>query len=177
MLDILFAIMMIAAFIKGWRMGLIVGLFSIVAFIVGIAAALKLSAIVAVRLKENITVSDKWLPFIAFATVFIIVAVAVNWAGRIIQQAFEMALMGWINKIGGVVFYMALYIFIFSVLLFFAEKIHLISEVSIGKSAVYKFVQPWGPAVINNLGKIIPVFKEMFTQLESFFESLSDNLR
>jgi membrane protein required for colicin V production len=37
-------------------------------------------------------------------------------------------------------------------------------------------VAPWGPKVIDNLGKIIPVFKDLFLQLQSFFENLGHNL-
>jgi len=43
----------------------------------------------------------------------------------------------------------------------------------IASSAVYKYVVPWGPKVINNLGNIIPFFRGMFIQLESFFESIA----
>jgi membrane protein required for colicin V production len=37
-------------------------------------------------------------------------------------------------------------------------------------------VAPWGPKVINNLGKIIPVFKDLFSQLQSFFETLGHKI-
>jgi len=59
------------------------------------------------------------------------------------------------------------------VLMFFAEKIFLLKPDVIESSVVYKYVSPWGPKVIDNLGKIIPVFKDMFSQLEGFFESLA----
>jgi membrane protein required for colicin V production len=57
--------------------------------------------------------------------------------------------------------------------MFFAEKIFLLKPDVIESSVVYKYVSPWGPKVIDNLGKIIPVFKDMFSQLEGFFESLA----
>ncbi|HMO62271.1 MAG TPA: CvpA family protein [Ferruginibacter sp.] len=177
MLDSLFAIILLLACFKGWRKGLIVALFSIIACIIGIAAALKLSAIVANYLKPNITVSDKWIPFISFALVFIVVLFLVNRLGKMVESAFEMVLLGWVNRLGGVLLYAALYIVIFSVFLFFAEQIHLLSNATLQAAATYPFVQPWGPFVMDNFGKAIPIFKEMFTQLESFFEALSDNLQ
>jgi membrane protein required for colicin V production len=57
--------------------------------------------------------------------------------------------------------------------LFFAEKLLILKPQVIASSAVYKFVAPWGPKVINNLGNIIPFFRDMFTQLENFFESIT----
>ena len=73
---------------------------------------------------------------------------------------------------------MSLFIqFIFSVLLFFAEKILWLKPNVIESSVVYKYVSPWGPKVINNLGKIIPFFKDMFLELEGFFERLAQKPR
>ncbi|MFT3682002.1 MAG: CvpA family protein [Ferruginibacter sp.] len=177
MLDLIFAIIMVIAIIKGWRKGLVVAVFSIVAYIIGLAAALKLSAVVAAHLQQNVNVSNKWLPFISFALVFLVVVILVNWAGKLLQNAFEMAFLGWANRLGGIIFFAALYIIIFSIFLFFAEKIRLLSDASIQSSIVYPFVKPWGPVVIDSFGKLVPIFKEMFTQLESFFTAVSDNLR
>ena len=76
-----------------------------------------------------------------------------------------------------IAFYAILYIIIFSIFLFFAEKIQLFDEAAIEHSVTYSFVKPWGPAVINGFGKIIPLFKDMFTQLESFFTTVSGKLQ
>ena len=46
-IDIIVVIILILAAIKGFRQGLIVALFSVIAFIVGLAAAIKLSVVVA----------------------------------------------------------------------------------------------------------------------------------
>ncbi len=59
MIDIIFAILIIIAIVKGYRKGFIIALFSIIGIIVGLAAALKLSAVVAVRLQHNVTLSSK----------------------------------------------------------------------------------------------------------------------
>ena len=67
MIDIIFAILFILAIIKGLRRGFIVAVFSIIGYIIGLAAALKLSALVAVYLQKNISITGKWLPFISFA--------------------------------------------------------------------------------------------------------------
>jgi membrane protein required for colicin V production len=52
----------------------------------------------------------------------------------------------------------------------------LLKPESIKASKVYSFIAPWGPAVIDNLGKIIPVFKDLFVQLQSFFQNLGNKL-
>ncbi|GAB2837612.1 CvpA family protein [Ferruginibacter profundus] len=177
MVDIVFAILMVLACIKGYQKGLIIALFSIVAFIIGLAAALKFSSIVAGWLGKNAKITAQWLPFLSFAIVFLAVVLLVNWGGKLIEKTFQMALLGWVNRLGGIVFYAALYIIIFSIFLFYAENIHLIKPETIQASQTYSFVQPWGPVVINNFGKVIPVFKDMFTDLETFFGSISNKMQ
>jgi membrane protein required for colicin V production len=172
-IDILFAVALIMACIKGFQKGLIIALFSIVAFIIGLAAALKLSTTVAAWLNDSINISAKWLPFISFAVVFLGVVLLVRWGAKIIEKTFQMALLGWVNKLGGILFYLALYTIILSIFLFYAEKIKLIEATTIASSSTYPFIKPWGPKVLDSLGVAIPWFKDMFTELSNFFEKFS----
>jgi membrane protein required for colicin V production len=172
-IDIIVAIILILAAIKGFRQGLIVALFSVIAFIVGLAAAIKLSVVVAGYVGKTVNVSDKWLPIISFAVVFLIVVILVRLGAKFIQRTVELAMLGWINRIGGILLYAALYILIFSILLFYAEQLSLIKPETIKESVTYEYIQPWGPKLMDGLGKIIPVFKGMFEDLEDFFDSVS----
>lgn len=177
MIDILFAIIIIIAVIKGLRKGLAVAVFSIIAFIIGLAAALKLSAVVAVYLEKNVSVPGKWLPVISFALVFLMVVVLVNWGGKIIEKSFEMAFLGWANKLAGAALYALLYTIIFSILLFYAEKIQLLKPETFTASATWPYIKPWGPQVIDSFGKIIPLFKDVFASLENFFENIAGKIQ
>ena len=172
-LDILFLILMVFAVIKGISRGLIVGIFSILAFIVGVAAALKLSAVVAQKLQQNTAVPGPWLPVISFVVVFLVAVVLINLLARLIDKTFDVALLGWVDSLGGVVLYVIIYTVLFSVFLFYAQNIGLVKSDTITASVTYPYVQPWGPKVMDNIGKIIPVFKDMFGQLESFFENIA----
>ena len=173
MIDILFAIILLIAVFKGYTKGFIIAIFSIIAYFIGLAAALKLSATVADYLKNSMAISGKWLPFISFILVFVLVVFLVTLGGRLIEKTFEMALLGWLNKIGGILLFALLYTVIFSIFLFYAEKIHLFDKDALLTSKVYPYVKSWGPAVMEQFGKILPVCKNMFNQLENYFESLS----
>jgi membrane protein required for colicin V production len=175
-IDIIFAIIIITACIRGYQKGLIIAVFSIIAFVVGLAAALKLSAAVAGWLGNHAAISVKWLPFLSFALVFFIVVLLVRWGARLIEKTFKMALLGWVNRLGGIIFYVALYMIVFSIFLFYAEKIHLLDPTTIQASQTYPFVQPWAPVVIDGFGKVIPLFKDTFAQLETFFSTVGDKI-
>ena len=172
-IDIAFVIILVLAIFKGLRKGLVLGIFSLLAFIIGLAAALKLSVVVAGWLQNSTGSLSKWLPLISFMIVFIGVVLLVGLVGRMIKRTMQFAMLGWLDRLGGVVLYVAIYTIIFSVFLFFAEKLFLIQPSTIQESSTYSYIAPWGPKVIDNLGKIIPLFKDMFTQLQDFFGNLA----
>lgn len=173
-IDIIVIILLIIACIKGFQKGLIIAVFSVVAFVIGLAAALKLSTVVAEYLKTSVNITAKWLPFISFALVFIGVIVLVKLGAKLIEKTVQLALLGWVNRIGGILFYATLYLIIFSVFLFYAEKIKLFQSGSIQSSVTYPYIHNTGPFIINGIGKIIPLFKDMFQDLTTFFEGFSN---
>lgn len=171
--DILFAILLLLAVIKGWRRDLIIAVFSVIAIIVGIAAALKLSTLVAGWLKDSTNVSVQWLPFLSFAIVLIGVILLIRLGANLIEASLEVTLMGWVNRLGGMLLYIIVYTLAFSVLLFYATELKLIKEETIAQSVTYSKIQPLGPMVINTLGRLVPWFKDMFTELEGFFDHIA----
>jgi len=175
-IDILFAVILVLAIIKGYSRGLIIAVFSLVALVVGLAAAMKLSTLAAGWLKDTVNVSAKWLPVLAFVLVFVLAVLLVRLGAKALEKTVEWAMLGWVNRLGGIIFYVALYIVIFSVALFYADKAKLVSEKTIEASQTYGFIAPWGPKVINALGTVIPFFKDMFHELEVFFAGLQDKI-
>jgi len=125
---------------------------------------------------EAVNVSDEWLPVISFALVFIAVVLLIRLGANAIERTVEIVMLGWVNRLGGVLLYAAIYIVVFSVLLFYAEQVDLIRPETIEKSLTYSFIQPWGPKVIDSIGTIIPLFKGMFSELELFFENVSKKI-
>src|SRR5215213_10863551 len=97
LIDIILAVLLVIAVIKGYRRGLIVGIFALVAIIVGLAAAIKLSALAAAYIGSAIRIADAWLPIVSFIVVFIIVVLLIRLGANLIQKSVEMAFLGWAN--------------------------------------------------------------------------------
>ncbi len=172
-IDIAFVLLMIVAIFKGFSKGLIIGIFSLLAFIIGLAAALKLSVVVGEYLKHSVGSFAKWLPLISFMLVFIAVVLLVKLLARLIKKTIRFAMLGWLDTLGGMVLYITLYTIIFSIFLFFAAKLFLILPITIQDSKLYPYIAPWGPKVMDSLGKIVPIFKDMFTQLQNIFGNVA----
>ncbi|MBM3416097.1 MAG: CvpA family protein [Bacteroidetes bacterium] len=176
LLDIIFAVLLVLAVLKGHQQGLVIGVFSLISVIIGLAAAIKLSTVVASWIGSAVKVSEEWLPLISFIVVFIVVVLLIRLGAKAIERTFEVALLGWVNKLGGVLLYVAIYTLVFSVLLFYAEQMQLLQSATIEKSFTYPYVQPWGPKVINGFGAVIPLFKDMFRDLEDFFGHIAERI-
>lgn len=162
--------------IYGLRRGLIVAVFSLAALVTGLAAAMKLSAVVASYIGKSVSAADVWLPVISFAIVFIIVYLLVRWAALIIEKTVKMTMLGWLNKLGGVFFYFVLFTTIYSVILFYTIQTGIIKPETKNKSITYSFIQPWGPKAINGLGTALPFFRNIFSDLENYFGNLSEQI-
>jgi membrane protein required for colicin V production len=141
-IDILFLAMMCFAVFKGMQNGLIVAIFSIVGWILGIYAAFRFSDIAAARLQDSIDVSPRVLSIISFILVFSLVIIIVNLGARLIERTIQLTPVGWLNRLGGIFFYVLLYALIFSVIVYFAGKVNLLSRETISSSRVWRWIEP-----------------------------------
>jgi len=173
LIDLITIALIILSIIKGFRKGFIIAIFSLLAFFVGLAAALKLSAVVASYLEVKTNISHRWLPILAFALVFFLVVLLVRLGAKAIEGALRMATLGWLNKIGGIIFYIVLYFFIYSIILFYATQLHVLKPQAVQTSATYPIIYPIAPVAMETLGNFVPIFKNIFVDLESFFDHLS----
>ena len=172
-IDLIFIGLMILAVFKGISKGFIVAAFSLLAFIIGLAAALKLSATVAAHLHEKMNIGGYWLPVLSFALVFIGVALLIRWGAALVKKAATILFLGWVDTLAGILLYALIYLMCFSVILFFATRIHLITPEAQAASKTYFFIEPFGPKVMALLGKALPFFSHMFSDLSHFFEGVS----
>ena len=171
--DTLFIILLVLAIFKGNNRGFIVALFSIFAFIAGLAAAMKLSTAVANYLGHNAGITKQWLPVLSFLIVFIVVVLLVRAGAAIIEKTIQLAMLGWVNRIAGIILYAVLYVVLLSVLIFYANQVKIINNETLATSTTWPYIQPWGPWAMNGLGKLLPFFKDMFSELQHFFENIS----
>lgn len=173
LIDVIAFVLLLLSVYKGFRKGLIVAVFSFLAFIIGLAAALKLSAVAAEHIGNSVNVSQRWLPVLAFFAVFFIVVLLIRLGAKMLEGALNIAMLGWLNKLGGIFFYILIYFFIFSILLFYASQLHLIKIETAESSATYPYIQPIAPKIMQVMGSVVPVFKNMFHQLLDFFQNVS----
>lgn len=172
-IDVIFLILLAIAVLKGISRGFVVAVFSFIAIIIGVLAAMRLSYAVAERLQQSFSTGKQWLPFLSFLIVLICVIVLVRLIAGIIQRAINIVMLGWLNKLGGIILFVLLYISVYSVILFYLTKMNVIKPETISASHTYNFIEPFGPKIVDIVGEIIPIFKNLFQHLSDFFGKIA----
>jgi membrane protein required for colicin V production len=171
-IDILLLCLVVLGAIRGFFRGLILALFALVAYVLGLAAAMKFSHAAAEWLAPMLHAGSRWMPLIGFLVVFVGVVLLVRWLALLLQKAMEGLMLGWANRLGGMVFYIVLYVTIYSVLLFYLVKMRLIGPDTLRHSVTYPYLSPIAPKIIGALGLILPWFRDIFDRLDKFFDKV-----
>lgn len=173
-LDIVVLIVVVLALVKGYSKGLIMALFSTLALVIGLAAAVKFSAVAAPVIRQSLGIDGQFVPILSFLAIFVVVIIVIRLAGKAIEKTFETASIGFINRASGALLYLILYLAITSILFFYIEKMGLIQLETMEASVTWDWIAPWGPAVLDGIGMLIPFFKDMFDSLNEFFEEVTN---
>ncbi|MFY0253306.1 CvpA family protein [Chitinophaga sp. 30R24] len=175
-IDIIFAIIIVFALYRGYTRGLIVALFSFLAVMLGLAAALKLSAVTALYVQQHWDFHSRWLPVFSFLFPFMGVVLVVRLGASILQRLVEAVMLGWLNKLGGILLYSVIFIIIYSVMLWIANQVYWLSPETKLQSVVYPYIEHIGPWALDHMAYVIPIFKDTFSQLQAFFEKAAQHI-
>ncbi len=122
-LDIILLAFFAYAGFKGFRKGFIVQAAGLVGLILGIWGAIHFSDYTAGLLTEHFSITTKYLPLIAFAITFAALVVAVHFIGILVEGIVNIALLGIVNKLLGIILGILKMALIISVILLLLEKI------------------------------------------------------
>jgi membrane protein required for colicin V production len=168
-LDIIIAIILILFAIGGLRNGIIKEAFSLVAFIGGIYGAFKLSTYVGELLAKLINVSPEWMVVISFIVVFIALALLISWLGNLLSDLFASLSLGFVDKLGGLVFGIAKGFLLIGVLIlildFFGIKDVLKEETREG-SKLYKTSEQVATWIYDNKDGWLKKLNKEFDEID-----------
>lgn len=158
-IDIIIIICLLPSIFLGLRNGLIKQIVSLCVLFFGIKLSLQFSEPVSTWLAQHITVSAFAIKTISFVVIFSVVAIVLSLIGRLIEKIVQVTLLGWVNKILGVILSFLFFLIILSVFIYFLDSannlIHIIPQEKINESELY-------PALLDFSKFIFPYFKELF---------------
>lgn len=121
-IDILLLIPIIYAAWKGFKHGLIIEIFTLLALFVGIYVGIHFSDFTAKYLRETLDISSKYLPIIAFTLTFLGVGAMVYFLGKTIEKIIKITQLTPLNKFAGVFFSVVKYLYLLSTVLVILES-------------------------------------------------------
>lgn len=119
--DIIIIVPLMYAAWVGFRKGLIVEVFTLLALLVGIYAGIHFSDWTSNLIKDSIDIEGKYLPVVAFTLTFLGVGAMVFFAGKMIERMLKVVNLSPVNKIMGLFFGVIKMLYTLSILIILIE--------------------------------------------------------
>lgn len=160
-LDIILLVCFIPAIISGLRKGFIAQVVAIISIVLGVWLSVKSATLVGNWISQWIEASPQLINIISFAIIFIAVAVLLFTIGKLIEATIKIIMLGWLNKLLGVLFSMLKCILIIGFLIIVFEAINdtfgLVPESYLSDSLLYTPFRDIADSVF-------PLFKELLSK-------------
>lgn len=140
-LDIVLLVCLIPALIQGLRKGFIAQVVAIISLVLGGWLAYKFSAVVTEWLAQWLDVTGQALNIISFILIFAVVVTLLFLLGKILEASVKIILLGWLNKLLGLVFALFKYALVIGLLVILFDSINdkfsLVSRSYLDSSFMY----------------------------------------
>ena len=103
-LDIILLLLFIPAFIQGITKGFVIQVFEIIAVIIGVWVAYRFSGIAFIWFSHFFSSSYGLLRLIVFILIMIVCILLLNLLGQAISKIIKLIMLGWLDKILGIIF-------------------------------------------------------------------------
>ncbi len=165
-LDIILVILLIVGTIGGYQKGFLHSLFSLLAIFLGVLGGFKLMGIVMVRLSMYYVIDNRFLPYAAFAVVFLLIVIIVRLVGSLLRSSLEKSVLGQADQVAGAGLGALKTVFMISVVLWILDSISIEFPGHWREdSTLYGFVANFAPKATQWIGQFVPAFSDVFNSL------------
>ena len=165
--DIFLLVILVLGAVRGYSKGLVVELFSLIAFFFGLFGAIKFSGPIAAMFFGE---SDFYTIGLVgvFIVLFIALSVLINLLAKLIKKGVDLIFLGWIDNILGGLLGIVKWGFLVSMLVLMLKAGGmLLPQRDLDKSRIYPYIENIGPSAFNALDSVFPF-------LENFIDSINE---
>lgn len=162
-LDIVIGIILIVAFIIGFKKGLLLALASLVGLVVAVYCAMFFSGTVEVYLIKWFDWSHDINTVASFLVTFLLIMLVFSLIGRLLTKVADFAMLGIFNKLMGGVFNVLKYAFLVSVVFMFvnsSENYRILTEKQRNESILYRPVASLAPFILPKIMEKVEDFQD-----------------
>lgn len=142
----------------GFTRGLIMEVTRLLALVAGIYLAARFATLLADYLYTNTSLTNQFLPIIAFAVILVGVMVLVYLFGKMLESVMKMAALGWADKAAGAFLGVARGVLIISVLLLLLNRFSLLDSAkqseAVQKSFLFAPMEAFAPFLLPILEEV-----------------------
>ncbi|MBQ9530128.1 MAG: CvpA family protein [Bacteroidales bacterium] len=159
-IDIVILACFLPAIFIGLKNGLIRQLVALAVVVLGIWLAVRFSDVVAAWITAaKITTEPFWAKTLSFVLVFVAVALVLNLVGKLLEKVLDIAMLGWLNRLLGMVVAIATGALVIGTLIYLVNSanslIGFIPEEQIEQSRFYK-------PLLTLVQQVFPYLKTLF---------------
>ena len=158
-IDIILLICFVPAIFNGVRKGFISQVISIVSIIAGIWVSYEFASIFSTWIGQYIHASENILKLVAFALIMAGVFVLLGIVGRFLEGVVKFVMLGWLNKLLGIVFSLLKTGMIIGVVIMIFSSVnnnlHMVDEQTLAESLLYNPLKDLAYTVFPYLKSLI----------------------
>lgn len=162
-IDIVIVCCFLPALYFGIKNGMVKQLVALAVIYFGIILSLRFATPVSQWVTEHVEMTEFWAKAVSFILIFFAVALVLSLFGRIVEKIIKISLLGWLNKLLGVVMTVILTTLLLSVVVYLVDSannlLEFIPKEKLEESRFY-------PALLQLSQEVFPHFKELFTKGE-----------
>jgi membrane protein required for colicin V production len=168
-LDLLAVVAIGYGLIKGFFNGMVKEIFNLVAVVVGLWLGMRIAFLFANYYKDNTELSQRYIPFLAFLTAFILILACILLLSRMIDRWLDSSALNLPNQLMGALFGGLKWAFIIGTFLSLIGNSQYLSEASKESSAAYKPLTAYCSAVNQYTIALIPGAGNVYTEMKDYF--------
>ena len=155
--DIIILLLLVGFGIGGWRKGLITEAATLLGLGIGLYGVFHFSDFTADKLVQWVEINPKYLNVISFVVTFVVLTILVNLLGRLVSKLVKSINLGFLDRIGGLVFGIAKGLLICSLLVMLLNNLQLkgvVKDKHKEESLLYPYVEMAVPYVYQGFNLV-----------------------
>ena len=161
--DIVILCCFVPALYFGIKNGLVRQLVAVAVLYFGITLSLRFCPQVAQWITEHVNMTDFWAKTVSFILIFFVVSLVLSLLGKLVEKIIQISLLGWLNKLLGIVATLFLFALALSAIVYFVDSannmLEFIPKEKLEESRFY-------PMLLDLAKDLFPRLKELTQEIQ-----------
>jgi membrane protein required for colicin V production len=151
---------------KGLSKGLLAALLTLIGYFIALMLAIRFGSTIAQLVKDTFGISGIWIPYVTFLLLFLGVILFVRLLISVFNKGLDLVMLGWLNKLGGVFFYLLLYTLILIIIFYLISSVPFLKDRYFGDSVVFEILHDKMTLLIRLWGRLWPSLTTSLAEME-----------